>query len=177
MKLQAVFLDRDGTLGDGASAERPSDFRLYPFAPQALELLRGAGLKLFAFTNQSGIARGPAAGYDFLAEFQGYGLHGMYLCPHRPEDGCNCRKPKPGMLWQAQRDHGLQLSRCVVVGDRWSDLVAARTARCLAVLVKTGAGLEALGPYRHKWAGKEADYVAEDVLDASRWIVEQTRDL
>lgn len=99
----------------------------------------------------------------------------MYLCPHKPEDGCNCRKPKPGMLWQAERDHGLDLSRCVIVGDRWSDLVAAHTARCLAVLVKTGAGPETLDAHRHKWAGREAHYVAEDLLDASRWILEQTR--
>jgi histidinol-phosphate phosphatase family protein len=171
--IQAAFIDRDGTLGGDASITYPEQFGLFDCAPLALNLLRSAGISLYAFTNQPGISTGVASEYDFRTELMGFGMDDAYICSHTQSDGCDCRKPKPGMLNRAAQEHGLDLSRCVVVGDRWSDMLAAANAGCRAVLVLTGAGRDALGIYRQKWAAMEPDFVAHDILEAANWIINQ----
>lgn len=170
--LQAVFLDRDGTLGGTGYFIHPRDFTPYPWAAEAIGRLRRAGLRIFALTNQARIALGQATEADFQAEFAALGLDGAYICPHRPEDGCPCRKPAPGLLLRAAAEHGLDLRRCAVVGDRGdSDMRAAAAVGALKVLVRTGWGEGTLGPYRHTWAGVEPDHVAADVLQAAAWLL------
>ena len=105
---------------------------------------------------------------------EGARLDGVYCCPHGDDDGCDCRKPLPGMLRQAQCDHGLDLCECYVVGDAGAwDMMMARDAGCSAVLVRTGLGESSLAEYRHTWAGIEPDFVADDVLRAAEWIAER----
>ncbi|GIP31992.1 hypothetical protein J2TS4_12020 [Paenibacillus sp. J2TS4] len=73
------------------------------------------------------------------------------------------------MLFKAAEDHHLDLTKCIVIGDRWSDMVAGHHAGCMNILVLTGAGQEALNKYRHKWSFTEADYIAGDFADAVQW--------
>lgn len=139
--LQAVFFDRDGTLVEERHYLRdPAAVRLRPGALAVLGRLQRAGVRLFVVTNQSGVGRGRMT----LAEVEavhaelrrqlaagGVRLDGIYVCPHAPEAGCACRKPRPGLFLAAARAHGLELRRCWAVGDRWRDVlpVALRGGR------------------------------------------------
>ncbi|MFZ5815285.1 MAG: HAD-IIIA family hydrolase [Bacillota bacterium] len=171
-KLQAIFLDRDGTLGGTGHFIHPRDFTLFPFAAEAIALLKAEGIRLFAFTNQHRISLGEATEAEFAAQFAAFGLDGAYICPHAADAGCACRKPAPGMLLRAAAEHGLDLTRCAVVGDVGAtDMLAAHAVGAVKVLVRTGWGEGSLGPYRETWAGVEPDYVADHLLDAARWLI------
>jgi histidinol phosphatase-like enzyme len=89
-----------------------------------------------------------------------------YVCPHHPEDNCDCRKPKPKFLLDAAREYGLDLSRCFMVGDRPSDIQAGINAGVSTILVLTGVGRETLAKREVK-----PDHVAEDIGAASAWIL------
>ena len=105
-----------------------------------------------------------------LAE-QGARIDGVYCCPHGRTDGCTCKKPKTGLLDRCVSEHSVDLRASYVVGDNGAnDMRLAQSARCRAILVRTGIGEGSLGLYRHLWAGVEPDYVADNLLDAARWI-------
>jgi histidinol-phosphate phosphatase family protein len=175
-RLQAVFLDRDGTIGGTGHFIHPRDFELYPFAAEAISLLKAAGLKVFAFTNQHRIAHGFATEQEFREQFAAFGFDDAYICPHADGAGCDCRKPAPGMLLRAAREHNLDLTRCAVIGDvGQTDMLAAAAVGARRILVRTGWGEGSLGAYRHTWADVEPDYVAADLLAAVRWLLEQER--
>jgi histidinol-phosphate phosphatase family protein len=142
---QAVFFDRDGTLGDNANAEYPTQLTPFDFVGGVFAEIKRAGIKVFIFTNQSCIARGKDGGYDFAAEFLGCGADDWFICPHDAADNCDCRKPKSGLLLAAQQKYGLDLTRCLVVGDRMSDMLAGLNVGTRAALVLTGRGGEASG--------------------------------
>jgi len=171
--LQAVFVDRDGTIGGTGHFIHPRDFELYPSSLEALNLLKEHGIKRFALTNQHNIAKGLATEEEFSRQFASYGFDASYICPHEPEDGCDCHKPRPGMLLKAAEEHGLDLTRCVVIGDVGStDMLAAAAVGAKRILVETGWGKKSLEAYRHKWYDQAPpDYVAKDLLDAARWLV------
>lgn len=170
--LQAVFIDRDGTIGGTGHFIHPRDFELYPGVEQALAQLKEAGLKLFAFTNQHRISRGQATEGEFRRQFAGYGFDQAYICPHSSEEPCLCRKPGTAMLEQAADEHGLDLRRCAVIGDVGStDMLAAAKVGAVKVLVRTGWGEQSLGEYRHTWAETEPDYVAQDLPKAASWLL------
>jgi histidinol-phosphate phosphatase family protein len=149
----ALFVDRDGTLVRNVPYNAdPAAVVLEPGAALALRWLRGAGLRIVLVTNQSAVARGhaDAAAVDAvharlreLLREQGADLDAVYFCPHHPDFGpaCDCRKPEPGMLLRAAREHGIDLGRSVTVGDAERDLEAGRRAGT-AVLGYTGRGGE-----------------------------------
>ena len=177
---KAVFLDLQGTLGGDGFGDI-LDFSFFPFAVHAIRLLNEANLLTIVVTNQTHIARGYFTCHEFgervselkreLAENEAK-LDGVYCCPHTPDDHCSCRKPLPGMILQAQTDFNLDPSRCYLVGDNGSsDMVLARSIGCKAILVRTGLGEGSLGKYRNSWSDIEPDFVAQDVLDAARWIL------
>lgn len=171
-RLQAVFVDRDGTLGGTGHFIHPRDFELYPWSAEAIGLLKGAGLRVFALTNQHQIAHGRATEEDFREQFRAFGLDGAYLCPHPHDAECECRKPAPGLLYLAAREHNLDLSGCAVIGDVGAtDMKAAAAVGATKVLVRTGWGEDSLGAYRNTWAEVEPDYVAKDLLAAARWLL------
>lgn len=141
----AAFLDRDGVINvDHGYTYRRDDFAFVPGTLDAAARLHALGFALVVVTNQSGIGRGLYTEAQFLAltdwmrgEFAQAGapLTGVYWCPHHPLQAqgvyrcdCRCRKPAPGMLLDAARDHGLDLGRSVMFGDKRSDLEAALTA-------------------------------------------------
>ena len=177
---KAVFMDLQGTLG-GDGLGDILDFTFFPFAVLAIKLLNDADLLTIAITNQTHILRGDFTYDEFEArigelkrELAEYGakLDGVYCCPHVPEDNCSCRKPSPGMILQAQGDFDLDLYGCYLIGDRGdADMVMARAVGCKSVLVRTGLGEGSLGQYRDWWADIEPDFVAQDVLDAAKWIL------
>jgi D-glycero-D-manno-heptose 1,7-bisphosphate phosphatase len=153
----AVFFDRDGTLNvEKNYLHRIEDWEWIDGAVAALARLQAAGFALVVITNQAGIARGL---YDEAAvhtlhswmreqlKTHGVTIDGIYFCPHHPDftpnyaQVCQCRKPNPGMVLQAAREHGLDLGNSWVVGDRWSDLQAGEAAGLAGgVLVRTGYG-------------------------------------
>lgn len=171
MKYEAIFIDRDGTIGGNGHFVHPRNFSPFSYSLEAINLLKNTGVKLFALTNQHRISRGEATVGDFEREFADLGFDQSYICPHREADNCECRKPSPGMLIWAAQEHGLDLSKCVVVGDVGdTDMLAAAAVGATKVLVRTGWGEGSLGEYRKAWAQTEPDYIANDLLDAAHWI-------
>ncbi|MDP9393876.1 MAG: HAD-IIIA family hydrolase, partial [Actinomycetota bacterium] len=141
--LAAVLFDRDGTLvHDVPYNGDPARVRVVDGAAQALARLRAAGLRVGVVTNQSGIARGLITREqadavngridDVLGPFDDW-----QVCPHGDEDGCPCRKPRPGMVLAAARALGVPPERCAVVGDIGRDVEAAQAAGAYGVLVPT----------------------------------------
>jgi len=98
-------------------------------------------------------------------------ISAVYYCPHRAEDGCQCRKPQPGMLLQAAADWNLDLTRCYVVGDAISDIEAGAAVGCTTFLVKTGRGSKALQE-RRNWKA-QPDFIVEDLAQAVEIILRQ----
>ncbi len=146
---RAVFVDRDGVLNRelGGYVTRPEDLELLPGVADALARLHRAGWPMIVFTNQAGIGRGrfTAETLDLIhaklrAEIAVAGgeIRAIYFCPHHPDDGCECRKPLPGMLLQAAREHHFDLAQCYAIGDTPRDIHAAHAAGCRAILVLTG---------------------------------------
>ena len=123
----AVYLDRDGTINEEVnSLDNPDRLRLIPGAAEAIRLLNEAGILAVVVSNQAGIGRGyfsaatVEAIHERLAELlatQGARLDGVYYCPHHPSEGCECRKPKAGMLMRAAREHNIDTQRAFMVGD------------------------------------------------------------
>jgi D-glycero-D-manno-heptose 1,7-bisphosphate phosphatase len=146
----AIFLDRDGTLNEGVGyVNHRSRFRLYPWTAEAVRAIRGEGYLAVVITNQSGIGRGYFS-EELLREIHeelrsflnaaGAGLDAIYHCPHRPDEGCACRKPRGGMLRRAQEELGCDLARSWMVGDNRSDLEAGWSVGARSALVLTGDG-------------------------------------
>ena len=170
-KIQAVFIDRDGTMGGDREVIYPGEFTLYPFTEEAFQVLKKAKMKIFAFTNQPGIASGKATEDSFVRELLNFGLDNAYICPHTPEQCCKCRKPEPGLLLKAADEYGLDLSRCIVIGDRLSDMLAAEKVNAQRILVMTGAGVESLRQYKGSTSKVELNYIAENLFEAVKWIL------
>ena len=126
-----ALLDRDGTLiVDRTYLSKPCDMQILPRAAEGLRELRSLGFGLLIVTNQSGIGRGlfGADQLDAIHERlktelleQGVVIDGTYVCPHRPDDSCQCRKPQVGLVEQARADFGFRTERCVVIGDKPCD--------------------------------------------------------
>ena len=161
----AVFLDRDGTINDDVGyLSRMSELTLYPWAIDAVRLLNRAGYLVVMVTNQGGIGRKmiePAFVAELHTEIDrrlaegGAHVDGWYFCPHHPEalvaelrGECRCRKPATGMVEDAARDLGIDLTRSWVVGDKWSDVQLGVRMGGRALLVRTGWGVieEAVRP-------------------------------
>ena len=141
----AVFLDRDGTMNKAVPyCRHPEDFQLFPGTGRAIRLLNERGYKVIVITNQSGVARGyftentlglihQEMRNQLAAE--NARVDAIYYCPHHPDDNCECRKPKPGLLRQAASEHGIDLTSSVMAGDKNTDVLAARAAGCVPVLI------------------------------------------
>lgn len=146
-----IVLDRDGVINHDSDEfiKSPAEFVPIPGSLEAIARLNRAGYKVAVATNQSGVARGL---YDLatleaiharlttLLAGVGGELAGIFYCPHGPEDGCDCRKPKPGLMHQIAKAFGIDLNGVPVVGDSLRDLVAGRAVGCVPYLVCTGKG-------------------------------------
>ena len=183
-KRRAVFLDRDGTIAEEVGyANHISRFVVYPFAPAAIRRLNEADLPVIVVTNQSGVARGffPESligqMHDkMVEELVAGGAHvdGMYYCPHIRDDQCSCRKPLPGMLVLAAREHNLEISGSVLVSDRYNDIQMGHENGCRTILVLTGYGRGDYEWNRAKWP-RQPDHVVENLADAVEIILKEMR--
>lgn len=160
----AIILDRDGVINRKAPRAQYicswSQFEWLPGVLDALRLLKEAGYRVIVVSNQAGVARGAMTPEDLLdvnrrmvreATRAGGRIDAVYCCPHGWDEGCECRKPKPGMLFQAQRDFSLDLSRVPFVGDDERDGRAADAAGCPSILISGAQSL--LGVVRQLLAG------------------------
>lgn len=168
---KAAFLDRDGVINlDRAYVHQWDEFEFVPGAIDAMRRLREAGYVLIVVTNQSGLARGMYTEAQFqeltrrmcehLAE-AGAAVEAVYHCPHHPKGkvpelamDCDCRKPEPGMILRAAREHGLSLAHSIMVGDKPSDIEAARKAGVAKAFIVASDNEESDGSL----AGADARY-------------------
>lgn len=172
---RAVFLDRDGVI----NAVVVRDGRPYPPAtvgetrilgdvPQALALLRAAGFRLAVITNQPDVARGTQT-RDEVEAINAFlrsqlPLDHFEVCYHDEADFCDCRKPKPGLIYRSALALGVDATRGFVVGDRWRDIEAGRLAGCRTVWIDRG--YDERSPLGH-------DHRTNSLLAAVKWIVQQ----
>jgi D,D-heptose 1,7-bisphosphate phosphatase len=189
-KNTAVFLDRDGTINEEVGYLDSLDkFKVIPSAYEAIRLINESGMKVVVISNQAGVARGFFT-EDFVKithehletalRKKGAYIDNFYYCPHHPTEGikpyrkdCNCRKPASGMLLRAAQDLNIDLTRSYLVGDRFNDMEAGKKIGVRGVLVKTGFGqglLQDDGP-DEATAENKPDFIAEDILEAVRWIL------
>lgn len=151
-----IILDRDGVINEDSDAfiKTPEEWLPIPHSLAAIAQLNRAGHIVTIATNQSGIGRGLYS-EEGLAEIhakmqqalaqEGGHIDGIYYCPHLPDQGCACRKPRPGLLLQIAQDYNYDLSQALLIGDAERDILAAQAVNCPAVLVKTGKGIQNLG--------------------------------
>lgn len=183
--MRAVILDRDGTINEDSPAYVKSlgEFHVLPGVPEAIARLTRAGWKVFVATNQSGLARGLFdmaalnAMHQHLEQLvakAGGQIQGIAFCPHGPEDGCDCRKPAPGLFHAIAERSGIRLADSHAVGDSLRDLQAAAQAGCQVHLVRTGNGrkteLETLpaGALVHDDLAAFADWLLAQAQDEDR---------
>lgn len=180
---RVIFLDRDGVINRDSPdyIKNWDEFEFLPGSLEAIRLLAEAGNTLIVTTNQSIINRGwvPQSVLDHthsqmrasVADAGGR-IDDILFCPHRPDENCACRKPKPGMILQAQRRYGFDLADTIMIGDSAKDILSGRNAGCGGtILVQTGNGPTALEELRLQ--GVAPDFIAADLLDAARLILSQ----
>ncbi len=151
---KALFLDRDGVVNEEVNyLHKVEDFRFIDGVFDSCRFFSSLGYLIVIITNQSGIARGYYSEADYrqltawmTEQFttQGIAVAGVYHCPHHPDYGvdCECRKPKPGMIFRAQQELTIDLDHSILVGDKASDMQAAKSAGIpLRVLVNSGHAL------------------------------------
>lgn len=171
----AVFLDRDGVLNVALLDQKglpvpprlPAEFSIPLDVPRGCAALRAAGFALICVTNQPDIARGTADG-SFVEWVNSKvsarcGLHGVFVCPHDDIDGCNCRKPKPGLILQGARAFDVDLAQSFIVGDRYRDIEAGRAAGLRTVLLDFG--------YPERAPASPPDFVTTTFAEATAWIL------
>jgi D-glycero-D-manno-heptose 1,7-bisphosphate phosphatase len=182
MNQPAVFLDRDGVINHNRP-DHVKTWEEFAFLPQALGALRRLAAldwPVVVVSNQAAVGRGlvdwgtvEEINTRMAAVVRDFGgrVDAVLCCPHRPDEGCACRKPQPGLLLQAAERLGLDLEASFLIGDAESDVLAARSAGCRPVLVETGRGAEQLALLRRH--GVDGFHVAASLAEAVDWIFEQ----
>ena len=178
---KVVFLDRDGTINYDSAEYIKSrfEFKFIPGSIEAIKLLTLSGFTSIVVTNQSALARKLISPgeldyiHTMMKDVIGSGggeIKDIFFCPHMPNDGCQCRKPAPGLLLQAQRKYNIDLSTAIMVGDSAKDIECAHNAGCgKAVLVKTGKDDDAEHMLKTKQIS--TDHTADNLYDAAKWIL------
>jgi D-glycero-D-manno-heptose 1,7-bisphosphate phosphatase len=181
--MKVVFVDRDGVINEDRAdyVKHRSEFHPIPGSIEALKQLTDHGYAVIVVTNQSVIHRHLVSSAELeaihrhmaaLVMAKGGVIKAVYYCPHSPEANCECRKPKPGLIWQAQADHGLTVSDACMIGDSLKDIQCAKAAGCgLSILVRTGHGKETEQTCTE--TGLLPDYIANDLAAAVRWLVDK----
>jgi len=170
-KSPAVFIDRDGTImHDADYCSDPKQVQVFQGAPEALRQLRDKNYKRIIITNQSGIGRGfftigqyRAVEAEVLRQVGDDLIDATYFCPDVPGVPSKCRKPAPGMILQAAREHDVDLPRSFFIGDKEIDVECGRNAGVRTIRVRTG--------FDKMTDGSCADWVAEDLFAAARIIL------
>lgn len=174
-KRRFVILDRDGTIiVERHYLSDPNQIVLTSGAIEGLTYLANLGFRFIIVTNQSGIARGffniatLATIHQRLREIlgsSGIEIDGIYYCPHHPNDGCNCRKPEPGLLNIASEEFDFDTKDCFVIGDNVSDIELGKRVQARTILVETGYGKTVSNRTL-----TNPDYTAANLRDAAQII-------
>ena len=184
-------MDRDGTVTDEVGyLNHVSRLRVLPFAAPAIRAVNQSDMLAVLVTNQAGVARGYfkeemiGRVHERLVEAlaaDGARLDAIYYCPHHPTAGeppyrqdCDCRKPRPGLLERAAREHDIDLEGSYMIGDKYSDVRLAHAVGAKGVLVLSGYGR---GEYEYEaesWP-RRPDHVSETLLDAVEWALDDAR--
>jgi D-glycero-D-manno-heptose 1,7-bisphosphate phosphatase len=168
----AVFVDRDGTvMEDTDYCSDPSQVKIFPGVPESLRRLKSNGFKLIIITNQSGIGRGfftleqyRAVEAEVLRQLGNGLIDATYFCADVPGQRSSCRKPKPGMILRAAREHRIDLSGSFFIGDKEIDAECGRNAGVRTIRVQTG--------FQRDTTGSIADWVAADFAEAAKIILD-----
>lgn len=174
--MRAVFLDRDGVLNEAVMRDgKPyppasaQEVRIMADAPVALARLKARGLALIVVTNQPDVARRTQDASAVEAIHQrirgALPVDDILSCFHDDGDGCDCRKPKPGLIVEGALRHGVDARRSFLIGDRWRDIDAGRLAGCRTVWIDRG--------YRERGPTEAADARVASLGEAVSWILEQ----
>ena len=178
-KKKAVFLDRDGTIVvHEPYLSSPEQLQLLPNAAEGIRLFKKSGYLVIVITNQSGIARGffneerLAVIHKKLMSMlksEGIEIDDIYYCPHHAEGivesykvDCDCRKPKPKMLLNAAKEHNIDLTKSLMIGDSAVDMLAGKNAGCTCILIRNAGENAGNIPIA------DADYVVKDLLEAAK---------
>src|SRR5215469_8375849 len=170
----AVFIDRDGTImEDCVYCSNPQDVKIFPRVPEALRRLKSNGFKLIIITNQSGIGRGlftveqyRAVEAELSRQLGNELIHATYFCSDVPGQHSTHRKPAPGMIVDATREHRIDLSRSFLIGDKEIDVECAHNAGVRAIRVRSGV--------QHDITQSAADWVADNLPVAVEIILRTT---
>ncbi|MFH1637305.1 MAG: HAD-IIIA family hydrolase [Candidatus Woesearchaeota archaeon] len=182
----AVFIDRDGVINDAEGfITSPEHFKLLPRSAEALKLLNDNKIKAIVITNQPVIGRGLCKEEDvhavhekmnLLLKEKGAKVDDIFFCPHHPVHGvgdykveCDCRKPRPGLILEAAKQHNINMRESYMIGDKTGDVKAGFLAGCTTILVQTGYG----GNDGFKDA--TPDIVVEDLYEAVKFILKQKK--
>jgi len=183
----AVFFDRDGTLIEEVGyIDTPDKIKLIPAADRAVRLLKEIGYKIIIVSNQSGVARGyfdestvqsiNQQVVDLFAAKEAI-IDAIYYCPHHPRAAdenygrkCECRKPKPGMFLKAASEHNIDLSKSIMIGDKFSDVQAGKNLKMFSIMVLTGFGKGEWEKMKKEGIEQVPDLVTENVYEAALYI-------
>lgn len=178
--MRLVILDRDGVINRESDAfiKSPAEWIPLPGSLEAIARLTKAGYTVVVASNQSGVGRGLFS-LEMLGKINaqmsaavataGGTIDAVFVCPHAPEDGCDCRKPKPGLFKQIAEHYGMSLKGVPAIGDAARDIEAARAAGARPILVKTGRGAGAFETLR----GTEPLEVYPDLAAAADVLVRE----
>ncbi len=161
---RAVFLDRDGTLCEDVNyLSKWDDFRLLPGVDELVKL-KEEGFEIIGITNQSGIARG-LIDESFVKEIdkvfiERFGFDDFFYCPHRPEEYCSCRKPEPGMVFEARDKYGVDPRKSYMIGDKEIDMILAKSVGAKGIMVMTG----------QERASEYADFIVDNLHEAIKLV-------
>ena len=181
MAKRFVFLDRDGVINKDSPdyVKSWSEFEFLPGSLDAIRLLTEHNYQVVIITNQSIINRKMATLDDLefthsmlkkTVKEAGGEIKDIFFCPHTPEDGCSCRKPEPGLIFEARKKYGIDVTKSVMVGDNSKDIECAKRAGCrYAILVKTGNYEQAVSALEEKKI--YPDHIALDLYEAAVWII------
>lgn len=185
MLKQVVFLDRDGVINQDSSDYIKSweEFIFLPNSLEALKMLTRKGCTLIVITNQSIIHRKwvlPEVLEDMhrrlksVVASHGGKITDIFFCPHTPEQGCSCRKPKPGLILQACQKYAIDLSDAIMVGDSAKDILCGMAAGCGRTILVQTANAPIGGVSVRDALALDNVYptaVVADLMEAARWII------
>jgi D-glycero-D-manno-heptose 1,7-bisphosphate phosphatase len=181
LQKKVVFLDRDGTINRDSSDYIKSweEFEFLPGSLKAIQRLTASGFTPIIITNQSAVARKLISAEHLddmhrmmkqVVETNAGKIKNIFYCPHMPGEGCDCRKPEPGLVFQARDKYRIDLTAAVMVGDSAKDIECGHNAGCgKTVLVKTGNFAQAERSLTEKRI--IPDFVALDLFEAAEWIM------
>jgi len=177
---KVIFLDRDGTIiKEKNFIQSPQQLEFFSGSIQAIKILKNLGYKIIVVSNQSGVGRGilteemvKKVNHFFMRKLveKDAPVDALYYCPHHPDQNCDCRKPETGMLKKAAQEHKLNLRDAVVIGDKISDVRLGKNIGAKTILVLTGYGKSEVSKIKEE--KDKPDFVAKNLLSATRWIKE-----